>query len=115
MFAALTVVRLREAVTKAGLGGVASWVSPDEVGPVELPLARAAEMVLASMHAVLVKTKAARDEALAGMEEAEGMGEKETHLRRTKAAEVRLVRNLRDLREPKVEFRAEGLEWDGEV
>jgi len=115
MFAALTVVRLREAVMKARLGGVASWVSPDEVRAVELPLARAAEMVLASMHAVLVKTKAARDEALVGVEEGEGMGEKVMHLRRTKAAEVRLVRNLGDLREPRVEFRAEGLEWEGDT
>ena len=111
MFAALTVVRLREAVTHAGLGNVKSWRSPDEVRAVDLPLAKAAEKVLASMHAVLVKTKKARDEALEGME---GESEKVMHLRKTKAAEVRLVRNLDDLRDPEVEFRAQGLEWEGE-
>jgi len=111
MFAALTVVRFREAITTAGLGNVKSWVSPDGVKGVDLPLARAAEKVLASMHAVLVKTKKARDEALVGFEGEEGV---EGHLRRTKAAEVRLVRNLGELKEPRVEFWAEGVVWEGE-
>jgi len=111
MFAALTVVRFREAITTAGLGNVKSWVSPDGVKGVDLPLARAAEKVLASMHAVLVKTKKARDEALVGFEGEEGV---EGRLRRTKAAEVRLVRNLGELKEPRVEFWAEGVVWEGE-
>ena len=115
MFAALTVVRMREAVTAANLNTSASWLSPDEVEPLDLPLAKAAEKVLASMQVVLEKTMVARDQALADMGgplgrlEKEKDSEKRLHLRKTKAAEVRLVRNLRDLKEPKVVCRAEAL------
>ena len=92
-----------------------SWLSPDEVETLDLPLAKAVEKVLASMQAVLEKTKAARDRALEGMgasplEQQEGDGEKRMHLKKTKAAEVRVVRNLEDLREPKVMFKAEALD-----
>ncbi len=117
MFAALTVVRLREAVTAAGLSKTKSWVSPDEVEAVELPLARAAEMVLGSMQSVLWKTKVARDEALEGMGgvlEMEGGSEKRVHLRKTKAAEVRVVRNLEDLRAPERVYRARAVGEEGE-
>ena len=113
MFAALTVVRLREAVNAAKLGNTRSWISPDDVGASDLPLAKATEKVLASMHAVLKKTKTARDEALESMSgplgtlEREKDSEKRLHLRTTKAAEVRVVRNVADLKEPKVGFRAE--------
>jgi pyridoxine kinase len=115
MFAALTVVRFREAVAAEKLCNTPSWVSSDEVDAVRLPLAKAAERVLASMHAVLVKTKEARDKQLAGVDDVSGVGrgsegEKILHLRKTKAAEVQLVRNLQDLREPNVEFFAQSLE-----
>ena len=114
MFAALVVVRLREAVDAANLSSTQSWISPDDVEATDLPLAKATEMVLASMHAVLEKTKTARDNALELMSgpllEKEKDSEKRMHLRRTKAAEVRVVRNVGDLREPKVRFRAEALE-----
>ncbi|MCJ1257263.1 hypothetical protein MMC24_005088 [Lignoscripta atroalba] len=115
MFAALAVVRLREAVTKANLSTVKSWISPDDVESLDLPLTTAVEKVLASMHAVLQKTKTARDQALEGMGgplgtmEKEKNSEKRMHLRKTKAAEVRLVRNLKDLREPDVVFQADAL------
>ncbi|MCJ1479819.1 putative pyridoxal kinase [Lambiella insularis] len=117
MFAALTVVRLREAVAAAGLSDVVSWVSPDDVGAADLPLAKAVEKVLASMHAVLRKTKTAMGETLKGMEggalDMEEVSEKRMHLRRTKASEVRLVRNLDDLRHPVGgEFRARALETE---
>ncbi|CAP69428.1 uncharacterized protein PODANS_1_10920, partial [Podospora anserina S mat+] len=62
MFAALMVVRMREAVcdastsTEPGLDTRRSWLSEDGVGALELPLARAAERVLGSMHEVLAKT-----------------------------------------------------------
>lgn len=118
MFAALTVVRLREAICAAKLGGTRSWISPDDVEAIDLPLAKAAEKVLASMHAILEKTKTARDAALESMSgplgtlEREKDSEKRLHLRRTKAAEVRVVRNVADLKEPKVVFRAEVLNVD---
>lgn len=113
MFAALTVVRLREATTAANLSSVASWVSDDSVEAADLPLARATEKVLASMHVILEKTKEARDrelEASSPAAEMESSSEKRVHLRRTKAAEVRLVRHLKDLKEAEVAFKAEGFE-----
>src|SRR5262249_25544122 len=71
MVAALMLVRMRAAVRAAGAGGCvgaaaavpplprrASWVSDDAVAALDLPLARAAERVLASMHEVLSRTRA---------------------------------------------------------
>lgn len=116
MFAALTVVRLREAVTEADLNSTKSWVSPDDVSALDLPLAKAAEKVLGSMHAILSKTKEARDKELEGMGGPLGAMEKEKDserrmgLRRTKAAEVKVVRCLGDLREPSSQWKAETLE-----
>ncbi|MCJ1396473.1 putative pyridoxal kinase [Xylographa bjoerkii] len=119
MFAALTVVRLREAVSSTRisdteeLSSVSSWISPDDVDALDLPLAKAAEKVLASMHTILEKTKKAGDEALAnlasGLPGIEGSSEKLMYLRQTKAAEVRLVRNLDDLRHPAVKYKAEAV------
>ncbi|BCS19016.1 pyridoxal kinase [Aspergillus puulaauensis] len=118
MFAALTVARLREAVfadRNPDLRNTKSWVSGDDVRPTELPLAKATEKVLASMHNVLEKTNEARDVELAATAPASGGSEevqKKEHLRRTKAGEIRLVRNVRFLREPTVEFKAK--EWEGD-
>lgn len=110
MFAALMVVRVRQAVTAAAarLGQTASWLSPDDVDALDLPLAKAAERVLASMHEVLaatcesMKAEVKRVEADIG-----GDDEKRMHLARSKAAELRLVRHLGSLREPTVGFRAQ--------
>lgn len=120
MFAALTVVRLREAVTEKGLLGSKSWRSPDDVDAPDLPLAKATEKVLGSMHSILRKTKLARDAELQKMSGPQGALEKDSekrlHLKKTKAAEVRLVRNLQDLVQPDVKFRAQPLsrseEWN---
>ena len=115
MFAALTVVRLREAVIEANLIGTKSWVSANDVKATDLPLAKAAEKVIGSMHAILVKTKEARDRELGGMGGPLGVMEKEKDsekrlgLRRTKAAEVRVVQSLEDLRSPRTEWKAEAL------
>jgi pyridoxine kinase len=112
MFAALIVVRLREAAAATGLLNTASWRSPDNVPAVETPLARAAEKVLASMQAVLGKTYEAYKEEIPKIEAASdraGCGEgedaiqaeeKKKHLKKTKAAEVRVVRNVQDLLNP---------------
>jgi pyridoxine kinase len=113
MFAALTLVRLREAITGNNLASTKSWVSPDDVEAVDLPLAKAAEKVLGSIQAVLEKTKKARDEVLGGMSgpmrDMQKDSEKRSHLRKTKAAEVMIVRNQDDLRDPHVLYRAEPL------
>lgn len=118
LFAALTIVRLREAITEVSLTGTKSWLSADNVKPLELPLARAAEKVLGSMHTVLSKTKIARDKELEGLVgplgamEKEKDSEKRLGLRRTKAAEVRIVRCLGNLREPSLDWTAEAIDED---
>ena len=118
MFAALTLVRLREAVTESNLTGTKSWVSADHVKATDLPLAKATEKVLGSMHAVLLRTKEAMDQELEGMGGSLGVmekgekSEKRTGLRRTKAAEVRVVRYLEDLRSPRTDWKAENLAED---
>lgn len=122
MFAALTVARLREAVSAAGdnLQSTASWVSPDSISATDLPLARATVKVLSSMHSVLERTMEARNAELAKavLEPARNEGltaeeqQKQEYLRQTKAAEVRLVRNARFLRDPIVQFQAQ--EWNKE-
>jgi pyridoxine kinase len=128
MFAALMVSRLQQEAASAGLLKNASWQSPDGVEAEELPLAKAAEKVLASMHVVL-KDTAVRYERVAedlrreeeeGVKEGGGDGrteeERETarHLRLTKAAEVRVVKNAEALREPPVieGFKARGVRVD---
>jgi len=107
MFAALTAVRLREAVDAADstLLATKAWMSPDDVQATDLPLARATEKTLASMHAVLVKTAEARARELG--EDAEKPGDddddverKARHLRQTRASEVRVVACVEDLRVP---------------
>ncbi|KAJ6000405.1 Phosphomethylpyrimidine kinase type-1 [Penicillium waksmanii] len=119
MFAALMVARLREAVAAAGDGlqSTASWVSPDSVSATTLPLAQATLKVLSSMHSVLERTMEARNAELAKIalekSQSEGLSaeeqQKQDYLRRTKAAEVRLVRNVQFLRDPLVQFEAQ--EW----
>jgi len=126
MFAALTVVRFREACLHAGLLGKKSWMSGDEVAAVELPLARACEKVLSSMQVVLEKTVKARDEAMRQFDEEGGKTDnvgvgvegvnggdsegKKRYLAETKAAEIRVVRNVADLRSPEVKFKATAVE-----
>ena len=113
MFASLVLVRFREACARAGLLGVKSWVSPDEVEATDLPLAQAVERVLSSMQSVLERTKAEADTVLAQMKpvlEREEGSQKRIHLRKTKALEVHVVGNIELLREPEMRFRAEPVE-----
>ncbi|KAE8145828.1 Ribokinase-like protein [Aspergillus avenaceus] len=120
MFAALTVARLREAVFAADpqLQTTKSWVSPDDVKATDLPLAQTTVKVLASMHNVLEKTMEARNAELRAADTqgdeqlSEEERQKRQHLRNSKAAEIRLVRNVRFLRAPTVEFQAQ--EWKKE-
>lgn len=110
MFAGLMVVRLREAVLNTpDVAKTASWQSPDEVTATDLPLAKATEKTLESMHAVLMKTAKARDEEINARQQtvvgnADGEdAEKRLHLLQTRASEVRVVRCVEDLRKPKLE------------
>lgn len=110
MFAALMVVRMRQAVheTGRGLESTASWLSPDGVDALDLPLARAAESVLASMHEVLGATCESMKAEVQRAEAQVGSGdERRMHLARSKAAELRLVRHLGSLRQPKTYFKAQ--------
>ncbi|KAM7224294.1 pyridoxal kinase [Rhypophila decipiens] len=118
MFAALMVVRMREAVYKESnaLMETESWRSDDSVDALDLPLAKAAEKVLASMHEVLTKTAEAMDKSMNKVQaesitQVDGEGgdkAQQTKLRllKSKAAELRLVRHVDSLRRPNVEFRA---------
>lgn len=119
MFAALMVVRLREACLQAGTTNRRSWTSPDLVNATELPLAKATEKVLASLQMVLEKTLAARDAEISsisihgtemssstGVDMGVNGGSMRRHLAETKAAEVRLVRNVKDLWQPEARYQA---------
>ena len=110
MFGALTVVRMREAVSKTpGLMGVSSWVSEDSVDALDLPLARAAEKAVGSMHQVLSKTLESMRAALkpaANAQIGDGPDANQSQLVRSKASELRLVRNLSCLQNPTQEFKA---------
>lgn len=110
MFAALMVVRLREAAIAAGLLDTASWMSGDGVSPTELPLAKAVEMVLASMGGVLEKTMKVRNVEMSGFKAEDDVEGKKRYLAQTKAAEVRVVRNVEMLRSPVVKYRAQQVE-----
>jgi pyridoxine kinase len=124
MFASLMVSRLRQAAHDAGVLTSQHWRSPDDVAGPDLPLAKAAEKVLASMHAVLKDTadhyfKAAeRLKEEEGGELNEGIGAEaseekaaERHLKLTRAAEVRVTRNVKALVNPPNfdEFRAQAV------
>ncbi|EXJ61195.1 pyridoxine kinase [Cladophialophora psammophila CBS 110553] len=123
MFAALMVARLREACAQMNLLDRPSWMPDDAVEATDLPLARATEKVLNSMHMVLEKTMAARNEemtlfgrspgaSVGGVEgEGETVGEdKRRFLAENKAAEVRVVRNAKDLVHPEDRYKAEAME-----
>jgi pyridoxine kinase len=114
MFGALMVVRLREAVGEAGLTGRTSWLSDDDVVSTDLPLAKAARKVLASMHEVLARTAEAMPKVMERSEAEIGGGgeedEKKSHLVKSKAAELQLVRNLGCLQAPEVKFEVLALE-----
>lgn len=111
MFGALVTARMREAVRAvAGLIDRPSWLSDDSVTAAHLPLARATEKVLASMHEVLAKTRDGMqmvvERTKAGLTEeqrASGTGEQQI---KSKASELRLVQNLESLRSPSVKFEA---------
>ncbi|KAG6004206.1 hypothetical protein E4U21_001314 [Claviceps maximensis] len=114
MFGALITARMHQAVGDVpGLMDRPSWLSDDAVPAVELPLARATEKVLASMHEVLDKTRegmrSIAERTRAGLTEEQreaGTGEQQI---RSKASELRLVQNLDSLRSPSVKFDARAI------
>lgn len=113
MFAALTLARFREEADRAGLLETDSWLSPDEIKPLDLPLARAIERVLGSMGLVLLKTKEARDEKLGLLRSLvadEELDDRARHVRLTKASELRLVQSQKELLNSEVICRATELE-----
>ncbi|KAM0455463.1 hypothetical protein ACHAPV_007805 [Trichoderma viride] len=111
MFGALITSRIREATGAVpGLRGRASWLSDDDVPATELPLARAAEKVLASMHEVLAKTRdampAVMERTWAELKTEDRDDEDKAHYVKSKAAELQLVTNLDSLRNPGIKFSA---------
>lgn len=114
MFGALITSRMREAVNAVpDLSHRTSWLSDDSVTATELPLARATEKVLASMHEVLTRTRngmaAVIERTRATMSEKERADEKKAHFVKAKAAELQIVTNLDSLRTPTIEFRAQAM------
>ena len=108
MFAALTVARFREAALAAGLCETKSWLSPDEIGPLDLPLAFAAQKVCGSMQMVLGRTKRDMERELENTWGKEGeLSEERMHLLKTKASEVRIVKYQEDLRKVTLMYMAE--------
>lgn len=126
MFAALTVARFRAQANSAGIASSRGWRCADDIMPTELPLAKAVELVLAGMQTVLNKTYDKMQEQLKSLpEQMEGLGqgdedreemEKKKRLLRTKAAEVRVVRHVGDLKnipeEARQKFKAVQLTLD---
>lgn len=104
MFSALTLARFREQAELAGLLDTESWLSPDSVRATDLPLARALEKVLGSMHQILERTRVTRDRKL----EALKLGENKAldNVRVMKASELQLVKGQRDLLHPRDDYRA---------
>ncbi|KAF4997779.1 hypothetical protein FGRMN_3617 [Fusarium graminum] len=115
MFGALMVIRMREAVFNADerLRHTASWLSDDAVSATDLPLAHAAEKVLGSMHEVLSKTcegmKRVVERTTDEMRAEDRTNETKTHLVKSKAAELQLVRNLDCLRSPTTLYHAKAI------
>lgn len=111
MFGALITSRIREAVgAVAGLRNRTSWLSDDDVPATQLPLARAAEKVLASMHEVLAKTRDAMPTVMertwAQLQDDDRSDASKAHYVKSKAAELQLVTNLDSLRSPSTKFEA---------
>ncbi|KAG6039230.1 hypothetical protein E4U41_003042 [Claviceps citrina] len=111
LFGALVTARMREAAGRVpGLMDRAGWLSEDAVTAVELPLARATEAVLASMHEVLAKTRDGMrslvERTRAGSMAGDGADEQRI---RSKASELRLVQSLPSLRSPTVRFEAQAM------
>ncbi|KAI5801611.1 Ribokinase-like protein [Peziza echinospora] len=106
MFSALTLARFREQAEIAGLTDTQSWISPDDVKPTQLPLARALEKVLGSMNLMLQRTDVARAKKLAAYKLASDTNPKLNTVRTMRASELQLVKGQKDLREPSSEFKA---------
>ncbi|KAJ4982794.1 pyridoxal kinase, partial [Stagonosporopsis vannaccii] len=113
MFAALTVPRLLEAVAAApasqNLRNTPSWRSPDDVVATDLPLAQAAQKVLASMQSVLAQTAARCSQKMTAYDAASsrtsnadqgGQAAKKRHLALMNASEVVVPRFVGELRDP---------------
>ncbi|EWC44929.1 hypothetical protein DRE_00988 [Drechslerella stenobrocha 248] len=107
MFASLMVSRFRHAAADASLLDKPSWMSPDNIKATDLPLARAAEMALASMDRVLKKTGEARDRRVKALDENDyGAESPLKRARYMRAAELRLVQCVEEVRNPIVKYTA---------
>ena len=94
LFAALLLVRLhpyRDVL-----------VPHDKVSADDLPLAKALELVIASMQGVLKKTKLYMDREEVKYGDIHGQSERERHVQKMRAAELRLVGSQQALLHPEV-------------
>jgi pyridoxine kinase len=110
LFAALTLSILRKESAAMGLVEVQSWLPPDYIPALELPLTRSIERVLGSMHLVIEKTRQARDDMVQKESEGKIMDPKEAHIRNTRRSELRLIQSQQALLAPTVKYTAEELQ-----
>ncbi|KAI5798927.1 Ribokinase-like protein [Geopyxis carbonaria] len=113
LFAALTLARLREQSDASGLLCNKSWKPADDLSALETPLAKAIEVVLGSMHEVLLKTRAARDSILEAKKDllANETDPKKLHIMKTAASELRLVQSQKELLTPSSRYKQTILEF----
>lgn len=94
LFAALLLIRLHPYTGRL--------VPHDQVSAKDLPLAKALELVIASMQGVLKNTKLAMDREEKKNGNREVQNERERHVQKMRAAELRLVGSQRALLHPEV-------------
>jgi pyridoxine kinase len=98
LFAALLLAQLHPSIDQ---------LTPTaNVPATELPLAKALELVIASMHGILKNTKAAMDRQLQEDGDMTSLTEQEKLVRVSRAAELRLVNSQKELVDPVVIFKA---------
>lgn len=98
LFAALLLARLHPFIDQLNAAG--------HVPANELPLAKALEMVIASMQGILKTTKVAMDRQLEKEGDMTSLTEKDKLVRVSRAAELRLVNSQKELISPVVTLKA---------
>lgn len=112
LFAALTLARLHQQSSVSNLLDVKSWLPPDNIAALDLPLAKAVAAVLASVHSVIARTKNARDMELESLKKRLDDAEdgQAVHVLTTKASELRLVQSHQELLSPSLPYAVMALE-----
>jgi pyridoxine kinase len=108
MFAALLTGFLRAQAARAGVLARRAWLSDDAVRPADLPLARAAELAVAAVQAVLRRTVRRYHECEARLQDAPLVSDVQRKVRLMDALELKVVGAVEEFVYPKgvEQFRA---------